>query len=54
MPVQTGPDAHPPLNISGLNRPGRDADHPPPSREEVENELELYLLLSGLHSLVMG
>jgi hypothetical protein len=25
-------------------RPGRDADHPPPSSAKVENEYELYLL----------
>jgi hypothetical protein len=31
-------------------RPGRDADHSPPSSTEVENEQELYLLSpKGLH-----
>jgi hypothetical protein len=28
----------------GKARPGRDADHSPPSSAEVQNELELYLL----------
>jgi hypothetical protein len=28
----------------GKVRPGRDADHSPPSSAEVENEYELYLL----------
>jgi hypothetical protein len=28
----------------GKARPGRDADHSPPSSAEVVNELELYLL----------
>jgi hypothetical protein len=28
----------------GKERPGRDADHSPPSSAEVENELELYIL----------
>jgi hypothetical protein len=28
----------------GKSRPGRDADHSPPSSAEVENELELYFL----------
>jgi len=30
----------------GKARPGRDADHSPPSSAEVMNELELYLLSS--------
>jgi hypothetical protein len=28
----------------GKERPGRDADHSPPSGAEVENEYELYIL----------
>jgi hypothetical protein len=28
----------------GKERPGRDADHSPPSSTEVENEYELYLI----------
>jgi hypothetical protein len=28
----------------GKARPGRDADHPPPSSAEVKNEEELFLL----------
>ena len=27
----------------GVKRPGRGADHPPPSSAEVKKELELYL-----------
>jgi hypothetical protein len=42
--VQTGPRAHPASCIvgtrsfSGVKRPGRGADHPPPPSAEVENE----------------
>jgi hypothetical protein len=42
--VQTGPGAHPPSctmgtgSFPGIKRPGRGADHPPPSSVEVENE----------------
>jgi hypothetical protein len=52
--VQTGSGAHPascPMGTGGGGsfprvkaRPGRDADHLPPSSAEVENEYELYLL----------
>jgi hypothetical protein len=41
--VQTGPGAHPAFctvgtgSFPGVKRPGRDADHPPPSTAEVEN-----------------
>jgi hypothetical protein len=37
--VQTGPEAHPAFCTMGIrvNRPGRGADHPPPSSAEVEN-----------------
>jgi hypothetical protein len=50
--VQTGSGAHPvscPMGTvgpfpGGKERPGRDADHSPPSGAEVENEYELYLL----------
>jgi hypothetical protein len=42
--VQTGPGAHPAFckmgtgSFPGVKRPGRGADHPPPSSAEVENE----------------
>jgi hypothetical protein len=42
--VQTGPGAHPAFctmgtgSFPGIKRPGRGADHPPPSSAEVENE----------------
>jgi hypothetical protein len=50
--VQTGSGAHPASCTMGTRgpfpggkvRPGRDADHSPPSSTEVENELELYIL----------
>jgi hypothetical protein len=30
-------------SFPGVKRPGRDADHPPPSSAEVKKGLELYL-----------
>jgi hypothetical protein len=50
--VQTGSGAHPASNLMGTGgffpggkvRPGRDADHSPPSSAEVKYEYELYLL----------
>jgi hypothetical protein len=42
--VQTGPGDHPAsctmgtVSFLGVKRPGRGADHPPPSSAEVENE----------------
>jgi hypothetical protein len=50
--IQTGSGAHPaswPMDTGGpfpggKARPGRDADHSPPSSAEVKNKLELYLL----------
>jgi hypothetical protein len=50
--VQTGSGAHPASCTLGTGgpipggkaRPGRDADHSPPTSAEVVNELELYLL----------
>jgi hypothetical protein len=50
--VQTGSETHPASCTMGTGgpfpgakaRPGRDADHSPPSNAEVENEYELYLL----------
>jgi hypothetical protein len=50
--VQTGSGAHPAsctmgtgvLSLGLKERPGRDADHSPPSSAEVVNEYELYLL----------
>jgi hypothetical protein len=52
--VQNGSGAHPAFCTMGTGvpfpgtkaRPGRDADHSPPSSAEVEYELELYLLSS--------
>ena len=48
-PVQTGPVAHPASytigtgSFPGVNQPGHDIDHPPPSSAEVEERVELYL-----------
>jgi hypothetical protein len=50
--VQTGSGAHPASCTMGTGRPftgakvrpGRDADHSPPSSAEVENVWELYFL----------
>ena len=47
--VQTGPGAHPASctmgtgSLPGVNRPGRGAEHPPPSSAEVEGRVQLYL-----------
>ena len=48
-PVQTGPGAHPASyttgtgSLPGVKRPGRGADHSPPSSVEVEGRVELYI-----------
>ena len=48
-PVQTGPGAYPASYKMGtgffqrVKRPGRGVDHPPPSRAEVKERVELYL-----------
>jgi hypothetical protein len=45
--VRTGSGAHPAsctVGTGGKARPGRDADHPPPSSAEVKKEYELYVL----------
>jgi len=48
-PAQNGPGAQPaPCNghrvsFPRLNLPGRGLDHPPPSRAEVKERVELYL-----------
>ena len=48
-PVQTGPGAHPASytmgtgSFSGVKRPGRGVDNPPPSSTEVEGRVELYV-----------
>jgi hypothetical protein len=48
-PNQTGPEAHPTSytmgtgSFSGINRPGRGADHAPPCSAEVKERVELYL-----------
>jgi hypothetical protein len=52
LSVQTGSGAHPATCTMGTGgpfhggkaRPGRDADHSPPSSAEVVNEYEIYLL----------
>jgi hypothetical protein len=47
--VQTGPGAYPASytigtgSVPGVKRPGRGADHPPPSSAEVQERVELYL-----------
>ena len=48
-PVQTGPGAHPAScrmgngSFPGVKRPGRVADHPPPSKCRGQERVELYL-----------
>jgi hypothetical protein len=42
--AQTSPEAPQPVATGGKSRPGRDADHWPPSSAEAKNEWELYLL----------
>ena len=48
-PVQPGPGAYPASytmgtgSFSGVKRPGRGVDHPPPSSAEVEGRVELYI-----------
>jgi hypothetical protein len=56
--VQTGPGAHPASytmgtgSFPGVKRPGRGADHPPPTSAEVKERVELYLYPPlGLHGL---
>ena len=48
-PVQTGSEAHPAFytmgtgSFQGIKRPGRGADHPPPSSAEVKESVQLYV-----------
>ena len=48
-PVQTAPEPHPASytmgtgSFPGVKRPGRDVDHPPPSRARDEGRVELYI-----------
>jgi len=48
-PVLTGPGVHPACytmgtgSFSGVKRPGRGVDHPPPSSAEVNKRVELYI-----------
>ena len=48
-PVQTGPGAQPAsytmdtASIPGVKRPGRGADHTPPSSAEVKERVELFI-----------
>ena len=60
-PVQTSPGAHSVSytlgtgSFPGLKRPGRGADHPPPTSAEVKERVELYLYTpSGPSWLVLG
>ena len=60
-PVQTGPEAHPVSCIMGtgsfpgVKRPGRGADHPPPSTCRGHERVGLYLYTpSGPHWPVVG
>jgi hypothetical protein len=47
-PIQTGPGAHPTSytmctgSFSGIKRPGRSVDHPPPSSAEDKERVGLY------------
>ena len=43
-PVETGPGAYPAFYTMGpgVKRPGRGANHPPPSSAEVKGRIELY------------
>jgi hypothetical protein len=53
-PVQTGPEIHPASYKTGtgswprVKRPGRGADHPPPTSAEVTNGLEVYFRLTSV------
>ena len=60
-PVQTDPGAHPASctmgtgSFPGVKRPGRGADHPPPSKCRCHERVELYLYSpSGLQWPVIG
>ena len=60
-PIQTGPGAHPASysmgtgSFPGVKRPGRGIDHPPQSRAELKERVELYLYsLSGRSWSVLG
>ena len=50
-PVQAGPGVHPASytmgteSFPGVKRPGRGADHPPPSKRRGRERVELYLYL---------
>ena len=52
-PVQTGPEVHPASctmgtgSFSGIKRPGRGADHLPPSKRRGHERVELYLFSSS-------
>jgi len=47
--LQTGSEDHPASytmgtgSFTGVKRPGRGVDHPPPSSAEVKERIELYL-----------
>ena len=58
-PVQTGPGAYPASftmgtgSFPGVKRPGRGADHPPPSKCRGQERVGLYLYTPlGLHGLL--
>ena len=52
-PVQTGSEAHPASytmgtgSFPGVKWPGSGVDHPPPSKTEVKERVELYFSPSG-------
>ena len=41
-PIHIDPASHP-VSLLGVKRPGRGVNHPPPSRAEVKERVELYL-----------
>jgi len=55
-PFQNCPGAHPASytmgigSFSGVKRPGRDVDHPPPSGAEVKERVDLYFYSTYGHS----
>jgi hypothetical protein len=59
-PVQNDPGAHPASYIRGtgsfpgVKRPGRGVNHPPPSKAEVKEKVELYLYSFGPSWPVLG
>jgi len=53
--VQNGSGAHPASYPMGVKRPGREADHSPPSSAEVKKCVEVYVHSPiRLHVMVLG